>query len=86
MFRIIIWALIIYLAYKMIKLLQSNRNNEPSSKKSPAGEETVKDPVCGLYIAKSDAIVGNLEGEKYYFCSMNCLNKFREQLDNTNKP
>jgi YHS domain-containing protein len=36
-------------------------------------------------VAKGDAVIGNLEGRKLYFCSMSCLEKFRDQLENTEK-
>jgi len=48
-------------------------------------EETFRDPVCGTYVAKGDAVIGNLEGQKLYFCSMACVEKFREQIENREK-
>jgi YHS domain-containing protein len=42
---------------------------------------TYRDPICGMYVSEEDAVIGKLEGERHYFCSMNCLEKFREQLD-----
>ena len=36
-----------------------------------------KDPVCGMFVEeKEDAIVQEVDGIKYYFCSNNCLNEF----------
>ncbi|GIU70629.1 MAG: copper-translocating P-type ATPase [Candidatus Nitrosocaldaceae archaeon] len=36
-----------------------------------------KDPVCGMYVEETeDAIMKEVEGIKYYFCSNNCLNEF----------
>jgi YHS domain-containing protein len=39
--------------------------------------EEVKDPVCGMTVSP-DKAAGSFEykGEKYYFCSKSCLNKF----------
>jgi YHS domain-containing protein len=44
-------------------------------------EPTYRDPVCGVYVSEKDAVVGRLDGQRHYFCSMSCLEKFREQLD-----
>ncbi len=38
-----------------------------------------------MYVARGDAVIGNMEGRKLYFCSMSCLEKFRDQLENTEK-
>lgn len=78
--RLLIWLLLIYVGYKVVKGFMAQKEvggKEPTGLK---GEETVKDPVCGVYVTKEDAVVGNLEGERIYFCSMDCLNKFQEQL------
>ncbi len=80
MFRLIIWLLLAYVGFRVIKsLVTPNKAVSPSHHHDD--EETVQDPVCNMYLAKQDAIVGTLEGKKHYFCSMACLEKFREQLD-----
>ena len=77
--RLIIWLLIGYCAYLLFK---SRGRKEISPVEAPREKETdtYKDPVCGVYVAGDDAVVGRLEGEKVYFCSMACLEKYREQL------
>ncbi len=49
----------------------------------------MKDPVCGMYVSPEKA-AGKSEhqGETYYFCSVHCLHKFRENPDKylTGKP
>jgi YHS domain-containing protein len=54
-------------------------NSRPMEK--PQGEITHKDPVCGVYVTEEDAVVGRLEGERIFFCSMECLEKYRESLE-----
>lgn len=82
MIRLLIWLLMGYIGYRVIKALMAPKAPLPAS---PArdSEETAQDPVCGMFVAKADAIVGRLNGERHYFCSMDCLEKFREQLDHT---
>lgn len=42
----------------------------------PPVEALKKDPVCGTYIAPSTAVVQMVGGEKVYFCSTACRDKF----------
>ncbi|MDW0216461.1 MAG: heavy metal translocating P-type ATPase [Nitrososphaeraceae archaeon] len=38
-----------------------------------------KDPVCGMFVEeKPDSIRDTMNGKKYFFCSSQCLNEFRE--------
>jgi len=85
MIRLLIFLLLGYIGYRVVKALMAPK---PAVSVSPArnSEETVQDPVCGTYVAKADAIVGKLGDERHYFCSMACLEKFREQLDHTTPP
>ena len=83
--RLLFIGLFIYIGYRVIKALMAPQPNKPVAS-AKSGEETVQDPVCGVYLAREDAVVGNLEGTRHYFCSMDCLEKFREQLDHTHQP
>ncbi|WP_427340051.1 YHS domain-containing protein [Caloranaerobacter sp. DY30410] len=38
--------------------------------------ETAKDPVCGMYVSKTDSIRRTINGRTYYFCSRECEEKF----------
>jgi len=82
MIRLLVWLLLGYIGYRIIKTLMAPKKTA-SVPRSHDGEETVQDPVCKIYLARKDAVVGTLEGNRHYFCSMNCLEKFREQLDHT---
>ncbi len=43
-----------------------------------AGQDKAKDPVCGMSIDPASARYSTTyNGTKYYFCSENCLNKFK---------
>lgn len=85
MIRLLIWLLLGYIGYRVVKALMAPKPPVPASPVRDS-EETVQDPVCGTYVAKVDAVVGRLDGERHYFCSMACLEKFREQLDHTTPP
>lgn len=81
--RILIWLVLLYIGFKIIKgFIAQRKQDEPAIS---TDEEAVRDPVCGVYVAKNDAIVGKVEDERVYFCSMECLEKYKEQLDQKEK-
>lgn len=84
MIRLFFSILLLYIGYRIIRAILTPKKDGKEAASPPlSGEETVQDPVCGIYISKNQAVVGNLEGTRHYFCSMNCLEKFRDQLDHT---
>lgn len=81
--RMLLWLVLGYIGFRILKgFIASRKAEEPAVR--PA-DDTVKDPVCGVYLTKEDAIIGNMEGERIYFCSMACLEKFRDRLDKKEK-
>lgn len=86
MIRLLVWMLLIYIGYRIIKAMVSGKDRRPDvvhDKTVPEAETTHRDPVCGVYVSEQDAVVGRYDGQRHYFCSMACLEKFREQLDHT---
>ncbi len=81
--RMLIWLILIYLGFRIVKGLMTQKKVEEKIK--PAEDEAVQDPVCGIYVLKEDAVIGKVEGERVYFCSMECLEKYRNQLEQSEK-
>ncbi len=77
MIRLLMWLLLGYIAYLVFKGFAAKKE---IPKAKPAGDDTHRDPVCGVYVVEDDAVVGKLEGKRIYFCSMACLEKFQEQV------
>lgn len=75
--RILIWILLAYLVYLMFRKSAA----KIAEKKRGPEEETYRDPVCGVYVGEADAVIGRLEGEKIYFCSKECLERYRVGLE-----
>ena len=73
--RFLIWLLLGYLVYRLVR-----GKAAPEIPKQPAATETFPDPVCGVYVSEADAVVGNLEGKRYHFCSLECLQQFEKTL------
>jgi YHS domain-containing protein len=83
MIRMLFWLLLFYIGYRVVVALFSGKKNEVASGQDPVQDaaETHRDPVCGVYVSEEDAVVGKLDGQRHYFCSLDCLEKYREQLD-----
>ena len=73
--RFLILLLIGYLVYRMVR-----GKAAPVIEKESTATETFLDPVCGVYVSETDAVVGNLEGKRYHFCSIGCLHEFEKSL------
>ncbi len=87
MIRLLIWLLLIYIGYRVVMALFTGKKPEAVSQGTPTDAAmTHCDPVCGMYVSEEDAVVGKLDGQRHYFCSMACLEKYREQLDHTAHP
>ena len=39
-----------------------------------------KDPVCGTYVDTDSALRRSFRGETHYFCSSECLEKFKQRV------
>ena len=79
MIKLIIYILLIYLAYKVIKGLTAPSVSKERKEERDAGsvdDIMIKDPVCGVYFPKRDGIYLNADGRDMYFCSSECMDKF----------
>ena len=79
MIKLIIYILLIYVAYKVIKGLtapsvSTERREERDA--GPVDDIMIKDPVCGVYFPKKDGIYLNADGRDMYFCSNECRDRF----------
>ena len=75
--KFLIWIVLGYLVYRMVR---SKMAPAIAVEKEPVATETFLDPICGVYVSESDAVVGNLEGKRHHFCSMDCLKQFEKQI------
>ena len=81
--RFLLIGLLLYIGYRFIISLTSAKKPpaKPDVDHGSAGIVTHRDPVCGVYVSEESAIIGRHDGQRHYFCSMNCLEKYREQLE-----
>jgi YHS domain-containing protein len=45
----------------------------------PVTDVMVKDPVCGLYLPKGDAVRETVGGRTLFFCSQECLSQYKQR-------
>lgn len=77
--RLIIYLILIYFAVKLLRgiLRPLQMKNKDSADET---EEMIKDPECGIYIPKKDALDKKIKGERYSFCSDECYKKYKEKV------
>lgn len=87
--RLIFTVVVIYLIYRLVKglfLPSAKPHDEVPEKKTPiGGEDLVKDPYCHTYVPISDAYKASLNGETVYFCSKECFEKYKANINEDTK-
>jgi YHS domain-containing protein len=81
MIKLLVWGILIYVGYRVLQGFLKTKPTPESQAKPVQGEETFRDPVCGTYVSASDAVIGRVDGERFHFCSRECLEKYRVQLE-----
>jgi len=69
-----------YLAYRVAKSAYQSwiAGGAASQETQPDEPEVlVKDPVCGTFIPRANALKLQKDGQDYFFCSEGCLKRFR---------
>jgi YHS domain-containing protein len=56
-----------------------SRAGNPTPPQSRPGGVLHKDPVCGTYVSDDSAIAKTIGGQKVYFCSPECRDKYRPE-------
>jgi uncharacterized protein len=72
-------ALTVALGYLISRLLFPKRRvRQQPHRQAPTAvtEEMVRDPVCQLYLPRTEALRRTIRGREYFFCSPGCLDKF----------
>lgn len=87
MWKFVILIVAVYVLYRMFindKRRKESVKSDMDRTRVKTGE-LVKDPVCGTYISKENALTVRDNDKIYYFCSYECRDSFLKQkkaLDN----
>lgn len=81
MWKFVVLVLAVYVLYRMF----INDKRRKDSVKTDMGEARVKagdlakDPICGTYVSKENALTVRENDNIYYFCSYECRDAFLKQ-------
>jgi YHS domain-containing protein len=82
MIRIIILALLAYLAYRAVKAWmypdKSSTKVETSNTAGQIDDVMIKDPYCEAYFPRRKGVHARVDGQDLYFCSAECKEKYIE--------
>lgn len=82
MIRFVIFAILCYILYRLIKSLALPSPRKSGESFTQAGQvitdEMVIDPQCHVYIPKREAITAKIAGKTVYFCSKECKKKYSQ--------
>lgn len=91
MWKLIFLGIAIYILYKLfakdflMKKKKDEKVNKAETERKIAAGEMVKDPECGTYVSVDDSISVTDGGQKYYFCSYECRDKFLKKLEDSGR-
>ena len=66
MIRFLVMCLLLYIGYRIvISMVAGKKTPDTPTKNHDAGEETHRDPVCGVYVSEGSAIIGRHDGQRH---------------------
>jgi uncharacterized protein len=84
--RMLIWIIAAVVIYRSLKgwmgAGKAQRNPLASREANQVDDEMIKDPVCGTYFPKREAVIAHSHNRVLQFCSSQCRDRyFNEQGD-----
>ena len=81
--KLLILLVVGYLCYRMLKNWMMTggqpREHVSGSPKGEIDDVMIQDPECGVYFSKDNAISATINGEEFYFCSLECKDRYLNQ-------
>ena len=75
--RLIIWALLGFIVYVIVKAaVQAFHAPTPPPEKSRGGETMERDPLCGTFVPRGEAVTASVRGRQHWFCSTRCRDEY----------
>jgi uncharacterized protein len=84
-FRFLLYSILAFFAYRTFRaFMPKNKEEEKRETVTEDGvrvnDVMVKDPSCGVYLPKGDAVKERIKGKTHYFCSGDCVENFRKGI------
>ncbi|MEW6325780.1 MAG: YHS domain-containing protein [Nitrospirota bacterium] len=64
--------------WQFLKASQANARRERLAPR--VGEPMVQDPQCRTYLPQSAALQMEIDGQRHYFCSRQCADRYQERM------
>ncbi len=77
--RLILWAILGFLVYTVVQAAWRAFHAKPPTPpaaKSRGGEAMERDPHCGTYVPRGDAVEAIVRGKRRWFCSTRCRDEY----------
>lgn len=79
--RFLIFLVLGYIGYRVLRRFISGTGRIPESRKDGVIDDMVQDPVCGTYIPRKSAygVRTSPDGKESFFCSRECIQTYDEK-------
>ena len=81
MIRILIYAIIAYVFYRILKGAFSPKKEIERTSSGGVIDEMVQDSFCKTYIPRRESVRKVIEGQEHFFCSNECADKFKSERE-----
>ena len=85
MIRLLIFALLLYFGYRVVKSLGSSllgsKSLEDRGNTAPAETDLIQDPQCGTYFLRQRGVQARIGGETIAFCSPACRDAYLKRRE-----
>jgi len=81
MYRILLVSILLVVLYFLLRrVVQGFKNDQVSDRgKSMAHDQMVEDPVCHTFVPRQTAVIEEVGGKTYCFCSKQCAAAFKNR-------
>ncbi|MFP4309724.1 MAG: hypothetical protein ACLFRG_23665 [Desulfococcaceae bacterium] len=79
MIRLLVIAGLVYFGYRKLKAIAGPSRPAGRRASQPVEDVMVKDPECGTYIPKREAVRLQSGEEVFFFCGPECRDRFLER-------
>jgi YHS domain-containing protein len=79
MYKIIIILILLIILFYMLRRAARVWIETKPEEATPGKDVMIQDPVCKVYVAAGSAIIEEVSGQQYYFCSQDCAKHFRRE-------
>jgi len=77
MYKIITILILLAVLFFMVRRAAREWSRPKLDPTTPGKDVMIQDPVCKVYVVAGTAIVEEVGGKQYYFCSQDCARHFK---------